>query len=173
MQQAEVMMRLGSLLPGLAFVFVASGCVSASWSIDRHGARSLSAVAVAAVELAGDAEPKLADTGRDGLIDSLRARGYAVEDERPGVPLLKIRLSGKRVSDDQMHAPDDRRHNMTNDLHYSFVVYHVELELVDGANIVARGSANSDIDPAAALRVLSQRLFSDVPPRGGDALASR
>ena len=72
-----------------------------------------------------------------------------------------------------MHAPDDRRHNMTNDLHYTFVVYHVEIELVDGGNVVAMGSANSDVDPAPALRALSQRLFSDVPPRGGDSVASR
>jgi hypothetical protein len=163
-------MRL-SLIP--CFAVFASGCVSASWSVDRGTARPLTTIAVAPVELSGEADPRVAATRRAGLVESLRARGYDVRDEAPGIPLLKIKLSGKGVSDAQMHAPDDRRHGIENDLHYYFVAYHVDAELTFGDHVVAMGSAESNQDPAPALRALALHLFNDLPPSLPTTMASR
>src|SRR5207248_3126935 len=80
--RAEVMMRLGSVLPCLATL--ASGCASVTWGIDHHGARALSAIAVAEVEIAGDADAGVAYDRRDRFVDALRARGYDVRDAAPG-----------------------------------------------------------------------------------------
>jgi hypothetical protein len=163
-------MRLSSVLPWLTIL--ASGCVSASWSIDRS-ARPVTAIAVAPIEIAGDADPNVASARRDSLVDSLRARGYDVRDEAPGIPVVKLKLTGKGVSDLQMHAPDDRRHHIENDLHYYFVAYHVELEVSDGNRIVATGAADSNQDPAPALRALAGHLYTDVPPSSTGNIASR
>jgi hypothetical protein len=162
-------MRLARMLP---FIVAASGCVSARWSLESP--RTVSTLAVAPVATAGLADPKLAIARRASLVASLRARGYLVRDPAPGVPLLSLTLSGRGISDAQMHAPDDPRHNIENDLHYFFVAYHVDVTVHDGdGRLLAHGSADSDQDPAPALRVLELRLAGDLPPRAGASVARR
>ena len=68
------------------------------------------------------------------------------------------------VDDSQLHAPDDPRHHIFNDLHYQFVAYTVHLDVVDGAGrIVACGSATSNADPEGAVAELTARLVRDMP----------
>jgi hypothetical protein len=156
-------MRLASLS---IVALLAPGCVSARWTVaDR---RPLQTVVVRPAEVAGDADPVLVAQRRAALIDSLRARGYDAVDggeDTNGLPYLKLAIDGKRLTDDQLHAPDDARHHIYNDLHYQFVVYKVALTVVaaDG-KLVARGQAEADSDPAPAMRALALKLFEDVPP---------
>ena len=67
--------------------------------------------------------------------------------------------------DSKLHAPDDPRHQIFNDLHYQFVDYHVHLDVVDAAGrVVVCGTASADRDPESAMNELTARLVRDVPP---------
>src|SRR5207253_1540949 len=97
------------------------------------------------------AEPRLVAARRAALVESLRARGYDTIDagkDAPGVPRLLLDVDGRLVDDTMMHAPDDERRHIVNDLHYHFVIYHVGVTVIDGDGaLVARGTAEADRDP--------------------------
>jgi hypothetical protein len=118
--------------------------------------------------VSGDADQTLVASRRQALIESLRARGYdAIDgfDEPEGVPRVLLSFEGRRLTDEEMHAPDDVRHRIVNNLHYSFIVYEVGLTVIDqSGGMVAKGHAESDRDPAPALRALAMKMFEDVPP---------
>ena len=153
------------LLPLSLVAMLAPGCVSARWTVTAQ--RALPMVAVGPAEVSGACDLKLVQARREALIDSLRKRGYDVfenDDTRP-MPHLTLAVKGTIVDDSQMHAPDDPRHHIVNDLHYQFVSYRVAVTVVDhdGA-MLAQGSAEADRDPGPALRVLALKMFEDVPP---------
>jgi hypothetical protein len=153
------------LLPLSLVAMLAPGCVSARWTVTTP--RALPMVAVDPAEVSGACDLKLVQTRRAALIESLRKRGYDVfenDDARP-MPHLSLAVKGTIIDDSQMHAPDDPRHHIVNDLHYQFVSYRVAVKVVgqDGAMLV-EGSAVADRDPGPALRVLALKMFEDVPP---------
>ncbi|MGZ3429938.1 MAG: hypothetical protein ACXVCV_24980 [Polyangia bacterium] len=144
-------------------LIAASGCAGTRWSVVE--ARPLMAIAVAPAELGGRVDKLLVAQRRAAMIGQLRARGYQVLDKAPpGVPTLTMKVDGRIVDDSQLHAPDDPRHNIYNDLHYQFVAYTVHLDVVDGGgHIVACGSASSNMDPATAVAELTAHLVHDLP----------
>jgi hypothetical protein len=155
------------LVPLSLFALVAaSGCAGARWSV--VDARPLVAITVAPAEIHGPVDAELVAQRRGTLIGELRAHGYQVLDAAaPGVPMLKLAVSGSVVTDAQLHAPDDPRHRIFNDLHYAFVAYTVHLDVVDGAGrVMVCGSASSNHDPATAVAELTARLVRDVPAAG-------
>lgn len=149
-----------------------SGCASARWSV--VDARPLPAVVVAPVELHGPVDRVLVGQRRATMIGALRAHGYQVlEAPTAGMPTLTMKVEGTLLDDSKMHAPDDARHHIFNDLTYAFVVYSVHVDILDGnGHIVVCGSASSDADPAGALARLTERLVRDVPP-AASTVASR
>lgn len=152
-------LRLASLFA----LATASGCAATSWSVvDAH---PLMAVTVAPAEIGGPVDRVLVAQRRATMIGELRAHGYQVlEAPAAGVPTLTMKVEGTLVDDSKLHAPDDARHRIFNDLHYSFVTYAVHLDVVDGGGrTVACGRASSDGDPATAVAALTSRLLRDVP----------
>ena len=152
---------------------LASGCAGARWSI--ASTRPVATVVVAPARVVGTCNPKVVVAQRNTLIANLRARGYDVVDGegKPGLPRVQLTFAGKLIDDSMMHAPDDDRHHIYNDLHYVFTAYQVNLDLVDGnGQVVAHGLAESDGDPAKAVRALTARFVHDIPPVSA-ALASR
>lgn len=156
------------LVPLSVLAVLAPGCVSARWMVSQPQPRALSTVVVCPAHVSGDADPTMVESRRKALIDSLRARGYdAIDgfDEPEGVPKVMLDFAGRRITDEEMHAPDDTRHRIINNLHYSFVVYQVGLTVLDqSGGVVAKGHAEADRDPAPALRALAMKMFEDVPP---------
>lgn len=155
-------MRVASL--SLFALIAASGCAGSRWSV--VDSRPLLAVAVAPAELHGPVDAALVDARRAAMIGELRANGYQVlESATPGVATLTMKIEGTLVSDEQMHAPDDSRHHIFNDLHYAFVDYKVHIDVIDaGGHIVVCGSASADRDPEGAFHELTAHLVHDVPP---------
>ena len=147
----------------LSVLVAMSGCASSRWSF--VATRPLAAITVAPAEMHGPVDRVIVAQRRATLIGVLRARGYRVLDNpAPGVPTLTIRFEGKMIDDSQLHAPDDARHGIYNDLHYQFVAYRVQLDVVDGSgHPVASGSASSDQDPEGAVTELTALLVRDVP----------
>lgn len=141
----------------------ASGCAGTRWSV--VDARPLVAITVAPAEIHGPVDSLLVAQRRGTLIGELRAHGYQVLDAAaPGVPTLKMKVEGNVVTDAQLHAPDDARHHIFNDLHYQFVAYTVHLDVVDGGGrVLVCGSATSNADPATAVAELTAHLVHDVP----------
>jgi hypothetical protein len=154
------------LIPLSVLAMLAPGCVSARWVVAQN--RALSTVVVCPARVSGDADAALVATRRQALIASLRARGYdAIDgiDDESDVPRVMLDVDGERITDEQRHAPDDTRHHIVNNLHYSFVVYKVGLTVLDQAGgVVARGRAEADRDPGPAVRALAMKMFEDVPP---------
>ena len=140
-----------------------SGCAGTRWSVT--GAHPLIAVAVPPAEVGGFVDAHLVAERRSVMIGELRARGYQVLGTAPaGVPTLRLKIEGRLVDDSLLHAPDDPRHNIYNDLHYRFVAYSVHLDVVDGGGrILACGHASSNGDPEAAVAELTARLVRDLP----------
>ncbi len=163
-------MRLAPL--SLLSLVAASGCAGTRWSV--VDARPLVAVSVAAVETRGPVDRTLVAERHQGLVNELRAHGYAVLDQpAPGVPTLTMKVAGELVDDSRLHAPDDPRHHIYNDLHYQFVAYDVHVDVTNAfGKIVVCGSAKSNQDPAGAVDELVARLVHDVPPATG-SLAAR
>ena len=161
-----------SLLLTLLCTLAASGCAGTHWSV--VDSRPLMAVTVAPAELHGPLDRTLVTARRYQMIDELRAHGYQVlEAAAPGVPTLTMKIEGALITDSALHAPDDPRHNIYNDLHYAFVDYKVHIDLVDaGGRIVVCGSASSDHDPEGALTTLTAHLVRDVPS-AASTLATR
>ena len=155
-------MRFTSL--SLSLLSLVAGCAGTRWSV--VDARPLLAVAVAPAEVQGPVDRVLVAQRRGTLIGELRAHGYQVlETAAPGVPTLTMKIEGTLVDDSKFHAPDDPRHHIYNDLHYSFVEYRVHVDIVDaGGRVVVCGSASSNADPAAAVAELTANLVRDVPP---------
>lgn len=153
------------LLP-LSFLSLAaaSGCAGARWSVSD--ARPLVAISVAPTEVHGPVDVALVATRRAEMMKELRARGYAIlEQAAPGVPQLKMKVQGELVDDSRLHAPDDPRHHIINDLHYQFVAYDVYVDVVNGAGkIIVCGSAQATQDPARAMTALTTLFVRDVPP---------
>lgn len=163
-------MRLGSL--ALFALVAVSGCAGTRWSVvDSH---PLVAVRFAPAELHGPVDALLVAHGRAAMAEELRARGYQVLDvAAPGVPTLTMKIDGALVDDSQMHAPDDARHNMFNDLHYRFIDYKVHIDVVDaGGHILVCGSASAPRDPESAMNELTAHFVRDIPPAGA-RLAAR
>ena len=154
-------MRLFSL--SLLVIVAGSGCAGSRWSV--VDARPLVAVTVAPAELHGPVDRLLVAQRRGAMLGELRARGYQVlEAAAAGVPTLTVKFEGTLVDDSQLHAPDDARHGIRNDLHYQFVSYQVHLDVVDASGrIVVCGSASSNQDPEGAVAELTARLVHDVP----------
>jgi hypothetical protein len=154
-------MRFASL--SLFVVIAGSGCASSRWSV--VDARPLVAVTVAPAEVHGPVDRVLVEQRRATMIGELRAHGYQVlETAAPGVPTLTMKVDGTLIEDSQLHAPDDVRHGIYNDLHYQFVAYKVHLDLVDAAgHVVVCGTASSNQDLANAVAELTARLVRDVP----------
>ena len=157
-------MRFTSL--SLLLLALAPACANTRWSVAAP--RPIAAIAVAPAEIAGAANPKLVAQRRSALITALRARGYQVfdgADATDGVPQLTLKVGGSLIDDSQLHAPDDERHHIYNELHYQFVVYQVQLALSDaGGRVLAHGSAQADRDPQDALESLTARMVQDLPP---------
>ena len=152
------------LVPLSLFALVAaSGCAGARWSV--VDARPLVAVAVAPAEIHGPVDKLLVARRRAALIGELRAHGYQIADAAaPGVPTLALKVDGRIVDASQLHAPDDPRHNIYNDLRYQFIAYTVHLDVGDGnGHLVACGSASANVDPATAVAALTARLVHDLP----------
>jgi len=156
-------MRSSVWLGSLFLVMTASGCAATRWSV--VDARPLVAVNVAPVELRGAVDRVLVAQRRAAMIGELRAHGYQVlETPAPGVPTLTMKVEGTIVDDSKLHAPDDPRHHIFNDLHYWFVEYAVRFDLVDGSGrVVASGSASASGDPATAVAALTSRFERDLP----------
>jgi hypothetical protein len=158
-------MRVASLSLSLSLLATAalSGCAGARWSV--VDSRPLIAVHVAPAELHGAVDGELVAQRRATFIGDLRAHGYQVLDApTPGVPTLTMKVDGTLIDDAKLHAPDDARHHIYNDLHYQFVAYQVHLDVVDAAgHIVVCGSASADQDPQKAMATLATRLVRDVP----------
>ncbi|HXU71858.1 MAG TPA: hypothetical protein VN947_21135 [Polyangia bacterium] len=155
-------MRFGSL--ALFTLVAVSGCAGTRWSVvDTH---PLLAVRFAPAELHGTVDALLVEHGRAAMAEELRARGYQVLDApSAGVPTLTMKIEGALVDDAQMHAPDDARHNMFNDLHYRFIDYKVHIDVVDaGGRILVCGSASAPRDPENAMNELTAHLVRDIPP---------
>ncbi|MCU1278509.1 MAG: hypothetical protein JWM53_2055 [bacterium] len=154
-------MRLASL--SLFVVIAGSGCAGSRWSV--VDSRPLLAVTVAPAELQGPVDRMLVAQRRATMIGELRARGYQVLDHAvAGVPTLTMKIEGTLIEDSQLHAPDDPRHHIINDLHYQFIAYKVHLDVVDsGGHVVVCGSASSNQDPAGAVAELTAHLVRDVP----------
>ena len=157
-------------------VVAASGCAGARWTVaDTH---PVVAVAVAPAETHGAANAKVAAAQRQALIATLRARGYSIVEDNgralPGTARIALRFDGHTVSDAQMHAPDDVRHNIYNDLSYSFVAYKVRLDVTtaDGSKM-AEGAGEANGDPSGVMKKLTERLVTDVPPSRTDTFAKR
>ena len=155
-------MRFSSL--SFFCLVAASGCAGTRWSV--VDARPLVAISLAPAELHGPVDAELVAERRATMVGELRAHGYQVLDARaPGVPTLTMKVDGTLVDDSKLHAPDDPRHHIYNDLHYQFVAYAVHLDVVDGTgHIVVCGSATANQDPASAIAELTARLVRDVPP---------
>jgi hypothetical protein len=153
------------LLPLSLVAMLAPGCVSARWTVTEQ--RALPMVAVGPAQVSGACDLKLVQTRREALIESLRKRGYEVfeGDDTRAMAHVTLTVKGTIIDDSQMHAPDDARHHIVNDLHYQFVSYRVAVTVVDhdGA-MLAQGSAEADRDPGPALRVLALKMFEDTPP---------
>ena len=156
------MRRLVSL--SLLSIVAASGCAGARWSV--VDSRPLAAITVAPAEVQGPVDIALVASRRAEMINALRARGYAVlEKASPGVPSMTMKVKGELIDDSRLHAPDDPRHHIINDLHYQFVAYDVHVDVVNAAgNILACGSARAEQDPARAMTTLRTLLERDVPP---------
>jgi hypothetical protein len=154
-------MRLASL--SLLALVSASGCAATRWAVADTS--PLYAVTVAPAEVQGPVDRVLVAKRRAVFIGELRAHGYQVlETPAAGVPLLTMTFAGALVDDAKLHAPDDPRHHIYNDLHYQFVAYTVELALVDATgHLVVRGVASSNVDPGAAVAELTANLVRDVP----------
>ena len=154
------------LIPLSVLAVLAPGCVSARWTVAQRS--TLSTVVVCPARVSGDADSTLVAARRKALIDSLRARGYDAIDgivEPSDVPRVVLDVDGRRITDEELHAPDDTRRHIVNNLHYSFVVYQVGLTVLDqGGGVVAKGRAEADRDPGPAVRALAMKLFEDVPP---------
>jgi hypothetical protein len=170
-------MRLASFSTASLFaVAAASGCAGANWTVaDSH---PVAAIAVAPAEVHGLASPKVAAHQRLALINELRARGYAIVEDKgqaqPGVARVALRFDGAGVSDKQMHGPDDVRHGIVNDLSYYFVAYKVRLDVVESdGRVVAQGAAEANQDPSAVMKKLTEKLVSDMPPWRGATVATR
>jgi hypothetical protein len=156
-------MRSSFSLLSLVAVFSASGCAATRWSV--VDARPLMAITVAPVEMHGAVDVVLVEQRRATMIGDLRAHGYQVLDfASPGVPTLTMKVEGTLIDDSKLHAPDDSRHHIINDLHYQFVEYAVHVDLVDGGGrTVVCGRASANNDPATAVADLTARLERDVP----------
>ena len=165
-----------SLSLSLFAVVAASGCAGARWTV--ADSRPVIAVAVGPAETHGAADATVAAAQRQALIEALRVRGYSIVDDGdralPGVARIALSFDGARVSDAQMHAPDDKRHNIYNDLSYSFVAYKVRLEIIgaDGSKL-AEGAGEANGDPSGVMKKLTERLVNDVPPSRTDTFAKR
>jgi hypothetical protein len=155
-------MRLGSF--ALLCAVVASGCAGARWSV--ADSTPILAVTMAPAELHGPVDRALVAQRRTAMIGELRAHGYQVlENSAPGVPLLAMTIEGTMIDDSQLHAPDDPRHHIYNDLHYRFVGYNVHIDVIDsGGHVIVCGRASADRDPAGAMSELVAHLLHDVPP---------
>jgi hypothetical protein len=154
-------MRLASL--SLFALVAVTGCAGTRWAVADSS--PLLAVTVAPAEVQGPVDRVLVAKRRATLIAELRAHGYQVlETPAAGVPLLTLTFDGAIVDDSKLHAADDPRHHIYNDLHYQFVAYTVQLNLVDATgHVVVRGTASSDADPRAAVAELTANLVRDVP----------
>jgi hypothetical protein len=167
-------MRLASL--SLFALAAASGCAGTRWSV--VDSRPLAVLAVAPAELHGPVDRVLIAQRRATMIGELRAHGYQiVAAPAAGAATLTMKIEGTMIRDSQLHAPDDARHGIFNDLHYQFVVYAVHLDVVDDTgHIVVCGSASANGDPATAVAELTARLERDVPaaaPASASTLAAR
>ncbi|MDB4966655.1 MAG: hypothetical protein JWN44_2344 [Myxococcales bacterium] len=157
-------------------VVAASGCAGARWTV--NDTRPVLALTVAPADVQGMANPKVVALERVALINELRAHGYVIVDEdaagTPGVARVALSFHGTEVSDAQMHAPDDSRHHIYNDLRYSFVAYKVKLDVTaaDG-RVVASGTGEANGDPSAVMKGLTHRLVTDVPALRPRAFATR
>ncbi len=153
------------LLPLSLVAMLAPGCVSARWTVTAQ--RTLPMVAVGPAQVSGACDLQLVQARRGALIESLRKRGYDVYegDDTRSMAHVSLTVKGTIIDDSQMHAPDDSRHHIVNDLHYQFVSYRVAVTVVDhdGA-MLAQGSAEADRDPGPALKVLALKMFEDTPP---------
>lgn len=163
-------MRLVAL--SLFSLVAGSGCAGSRWSV--VDSRPLLAVTVAPAELHGPVDRMLVAQRRAAMIGELRAHGYQVlEQAVAGVPTLTMKIDGTLIDDSQLHAPDDARHGIINDLHYQFIAYKVHLDLVDASGHVAVcGSASSNQDPEGAVAELTAHLVRDIPA-GAATIATR
>lgn len=156
---------MNRLVPLALLAVAAVGCSETRWT--TTAARPLPALVVTSPKLSGTVDPALVQQRQQALVASLRQRGYDVfeSDDAKGLPRIEVSFAGDMIDDSQMHAPDDARHHIRNNLYYHFVAYHVGFTVVgaDG-RVVAQGSAESDRDPAGAIRALEHKLFADVPP---------
>jgi hypothetical protein len=154
-------MRLVSL--SLLALVTASGCAGTSWAVADPS--PLVAVTVAPAVVDGPVDHVLVAKRRASMIGELRAHGYHVlETAAAGVPLLTMTFQGALVDDSKLHAPDDPRHHIYNDLHYQFVEYMVRLDLVDATgHVVVHGTPTANGDPASAVAELTAHLVRDVP----------
>lgn len=147
-----------------------AGCATTQWNAGAPHAVVTLAVAPAFVD--GGCDAKEAVAGRARLIAELRRHGYTVVDGAANdVPMLQLTFAGHVVTDAAMHAPDDPRHQIANDLHYAFTRYAVDLVIVEHGQLVARGRAESDRDPSPAVAALMSHVVRDVPPMSSELAA--